>query len=107
MAVMYYPDLCQKIINRESHKWLKETFDSKPNAVAVVVCPYPVEGAAQWFVEDDETAKQVAKKLGTKSRVWTLATAQDYLGCFGEKAATVREAALLFDRDEYNRKDES
>ncbi len=98
---MLYADLCAKLSHPKSLTWLKATFADCPTSVAVVVCPYPDEGAAQWFVETDAVAKEVATKLGTKSRVWTLTTAQDYLSCFGVTVGTVKEAALLFDREEY------
>ena len=101
MAVLYYADLRRKLSEPSSRVWLGATFGNNPASVAVVIAPYPVPGAAQWFVETREIAEQVAKKLGTCSRVWTLDVVRDYLSCFGVAVAGVREAAMQFDREAY------
>lgn len=106
MSVMLYNDLLNKLARADVARWFKENFSEKPNSVAVVVCPYPVEGAAQWIVEDDAAAKKVLEKLGTRSRIWTLPTIKEYLACFGEKVETCKEAALLLDREEYSKPQE-
>lgn len=102
--VLKYNDLLQTLIYPSTRSWFKEKFADKPLSVAVVVCPYPGPGAAQWIVDTDEIAKEVSKKLGTKSRVWTLETFNEYLACFGTKPAeTVSVAAMLLDRPEYDK----